>query len=526
MGCRASVTNLLLATAICTMLAAIAFAQAVHAPAPVESHGWVSGLDPDSGGASLLHLAPRSLPGEGVVGEAGQAWVARVLDSAPRAVPDWDRRVYLLYSRERHLLDVFSIDVVRSVSAGMWQTRPLSGASAQPSLDMGEAEFAGAFGSSRGLFVLGRAESWTLWRLAGRVWEMVELPPGLASAGHVWPVEDAQPPRLLAAAGSSLTAWEWGSEAGNAAGRWTPVELTMPEGVERSDLAGVGAVFASGHDVGWAIYTPGSDRVALYTLGPSLVGTLATVEIDGVPVAFEPLDAGQRMAILCERVERAGGEGGQPVRSWQLIEVSLVTGRELYRGPPRSSMLSIDEGLRLLSLGMMALSACVLFYLLRPVSEIAAPVVPEGWVLAPPGRRVFAALFDLWLVVGIVGATFGLPFGDFVLFTPLLESARGVLALATVVVGGAVYGTASEWMLGCTFGKALARIRVVSVDPGRPTLGLMRCGARNVFRWALAPWALLGLGSPDFRHRGDVIAGAAVVMRPGEGARKPGPGSD
>jgi len=523
-GCRVVQTIVFLAAATCMMLAPCVCAQTKSTPA--ESHGWVSGFDAERGGGVLLHLAPRSPSGEGVVGEAGQAWVARVLDTTPRAVPDWDRRVYLVYSRDTHLLDVFAIDVVRPIPTGAWQTRPLSGASAQPLLDMGDAEYSGAVGSSRGLLVLGRAEFWTLWGLAGRKWDRIELPPVLASADHVWAVEDADPPRLVAAIGSSLTAWDWDTPPGSEAERWTPTELTLPDGIEQTDLSSVMAVFATGGDVGWAMYTPGSEQILLYTLGPGLVGVVATIELDGTPVSFEPLDGGRRFATLCEVVEPAAEGGTDPSRSLQLIETSLVTGRELYRGPPRSSALSIDDGMRLLSLGMMALSACVLFYLLRPASEIAAPVVPEGWVLAPPGRRIFAAVFDAWLVVGIVSATFGIPFGDFVLILPLLESAPGVIALATVIVGGTVYGTTAEWMLGCTFGKALARIRVVSVDPARPTLGLMRCGARNVFRWALAPWALLGLNSPDFRHRGDVITGAAVVTRPVAQPSPPDSGSN
>lgn len=522
MGRRLFLAPLLMAAVVCVLSTPRVCAQG--AGIAVESHGWVSGFDPERGGGVLLHLSPRSLPGNGVVGEAGQAWAARVLDTTPRSVPDWGRRVYLIYSRDTHLLDVFAIDVVRPITTGAWQTRPLAGANALPSLDMGGAEYFDAVGSSHGLLVLCRDQAWSLWNLAGREWDRVEMPPVIESAEHVWAVEDADPPRLVSAIGSSLTAWDWDMPRGEEVGRWTPTELNMPEGITQTDLSRVVGAFATGRDVALAMHNTERNQIVVYTLGANLAGVLATIKLEGTPVSFEPLDGGRRMATLCEVVDPAAEGIANPIRTLQLIETSLVTGREMYRGSPRSSTLSIDDGLRLLSLGMMALSACVLFYLLRPVSEVADPVLPEGWVLAPPGRRVFAAVFDAWLVVGVVGLTLGVPFGEFVLFLPLLESARGVVALATVILGGAVYSTVAEWLLGCTFGKAIARLRVVSVDPARPTLGLMRCGARNVFRWALAPWALLGLGSPDFRHRGDVLTGAAVVTRPLEPSDSPDSG--
>ena len=283
----------------------------------------------------------------------------------------------------------------------------------------------------------------------------------------------------------------------------------------------VGAVFASGEDICWAVLAPDSESLRLQTLGPDRSLAVATVPLDGLPFAIEPIDGGQRLAIACELVNPSAEGKSQPIRTWQLVEVSMVTGRELYRGSPRFPSLDFGEGVRLLGVGMMAITGFVLFYLLRPPSRETPVALPEGWVLASPGRRLFAGLLDVWLVAGVSGMAFGVPLGDFVLVLPLFESAKGVVTLGTVIVGGAMYSTASEWMLGCTLGKAAVGIRVVSVDPSRPTLGLMRCGARNVFRWALAPWAFLGLSVPDFRHRGDLVAAAAVVTRPDKAGGPP-----
>ncbi|MFG0260294.1 MAG: RDD family protein [Phycisphaerales bacterium JB041] len=498
------------------IVATVATAQTAPAQARPEAHGWVSGSALEGGGGVLLHLPPRVTPDGTVVGEAGQAWNARLLESVPRTVTGWGRRVYLLYRRDRRWIDVFSLDITRPVPGGAWLTDPAVGASAQPSLDLGEAEFVDAVATETGLFVLANTASgpgtgedrWSLQEMRGREWRAIDLPPVIATADRLWRIEGADLLRLLALTGSSLVVWEWSEDAER-------VWRSQPSGEpDEGEAGGVAAVFASGGDVVWAVRRAEGDRMDFRALRPDRAVTIATVPVEGVAIAVEPLDWGRRVALVCEIVDPAAEGIAQPIRSWQLVEISTVTGRELFRGPPRFPGLQFGDGIRRLSIVMMAITGFVLFYLLRPSAEAGPVAVPEGWVLAPPGRRIFAGLLDAWLVVGVAGVAFGVPLGDFVLVLPLFESARGVGALGTAMLGGAVYGTACEWMLGYTLGKAAARLRVVSVDHDRPTLGLMRCGARNVFRWALAPWAMLGLSAPDFRHRGDVVASAAVVMKP------------
>lgn len=499
-------------------------AQTSRAPHTPEYHGWIAGVSVEGTGGTLIHLPPRAGVGDTPGAEAGDAWNARMLEAVPRAVASWDQRVFLLYRRDEQWLDIFSIDVSRALHAGVWLTEPSTGADARRSLDLEGAAYAGAVGSARGLLVLGEQDSgeWSLWRLAGREWEAVELTPAIASAERVWLVEGADPPQLVAMTGSVLVAWTWDSADRPPARAWTGTNLTMPDGVRPEDVA---AVFASGGDIVWVVFTPGSDELRVESVGPNLVGTIATVRLDGTPFDYTPLDSGKRLVVASETVNPSAEGLAEPIREWRLIELSMVTGRELYRGPPAYPTLAFGDSVRFLSLGMMALSGFVLFYLLRPVPTTGEIAVPAGWVLATPGRRVFAGLLDAWLVVGVVGVSLDVRPSDFVLVLPLFESARGVVALGTAIIGGTLYGTASEWMLGRTLGKAAAGLRVVSVDPARPTVGLLRCGARNVFRWALAPWALLGMGSGDFRHRGDVVAVAAVVTRRDEAATsEDGPG--
>lgn len=515
--------NILIMLVIAVLAAVSHSVSAQTSTSRAESHGWIAGQALEGPGGSLVHLPPREQQDAGTPGEAGRAWLARVLDTAPRAVTDWDRSVFLLYRRDRQWLDFFAIDLTRPVPSGAWLVSPSVGATALPSLDLGEAEYEGVAGSARGLLLLSRAETWTLHRLADRSseWVAVALPEPVALADQVWLVADAEPPTLLTQSGTSLSAWAWNSDSAEEPG-WSRTDFPEVPVVEADRVAGV---FASGGDIIRVEFAPGSDRMLFESVGPGAAGRIAEVRLDGTPFAIEPLDAGRRVLIACEIVNPDAEGIAQPIRSWQFIELSMLTGRELYRGPPRYPRLAIGEGVRLLSLGMIAVSGCLLFYMLRPVPSSPHGVLPDGWVLATPGRRLFAGLLDAWLVVGVVGVFLGVPLGDFVLLLPLLESPRGVVAIGTVMIGGAVYSTACEWMLGCTLGKAAARLRVVSVDPSRPTLGLMRCGARNLFRWVLAPWAFVGLTSPDFRHRGDLATNAAVVIRPGR-SDTPSPGSE
>lgn len=496
---------------LAALLASGAGAQESARARPAESHGWIAATALDVPGGSLLHLPPRTDTPSGPASEAGDAWLARTLSGVPRWVADWDRRAFLLFSQSRERFTVFSIDVRRPVPSGAWLTDPATGAMAEPALHLGDEEFVGAAGSAAGLLVLTRGEAWAVHRLADREWVREELPPAVAGADRVWLVEDADPPRLLASTGSTLSAWV--RPEGDGAAWDSPALLTRPEGF---DAERVLAVFASGQDTCVVVYGEAAEKLGVVSLGPGLVGSVAAVASRGRPIAVEPLERGRRLAVLTEVVDQDATGIDQPIREWELVEVSLVSGRELFRGEPQFPTLVLSDGVRVLSLAMMALTGCVLFYLLRPVGGAKAAVLPEGAALATPNRRLVAALFDAALVSGVVSAALHVPFSHFVLGLPLLETGRGVVALVTAVVGGAIYGTVSEWLLGRTLGKMLVGVRVVSVDPALPSPGLMRCGARNVFRWALWPWALLGLNGPDFRHRGDVVAGTAVVVEAAE----------
>ena len=330
------------------------------------------------------------------------------------------------------------------------------------------------------------------------------MPEGVAGALGARLVTGLARPTVLVESGAGLERWVLGGEGEE---RWQAEGLG---GSAPSDWGQVLGVFAAGGDVCVAERSEG--ELLVRSAGPGLVGQLARVEIAGEPVGVTPVSGGRRLAAMTVVRDPGASGAAEPAARWEMVEMSLVSGRELYRGPLRHPTLEIANEVRWLSLMMMGMTVCVLFYLLRPSGEVGEVRLPAGVALAPPGRRVVAGMIDAALLAGLVQVALGVPIADMVLLLPMLETPGGLLALTAWAVGGAAYGTLAEWLFGRTLGKLLVGIRVVSVDAKRDRVGLMRSGARNVFRWVLMPWALFGLGSPGLRHRGDVLAGAAVVV--------------
>lgn len=506
-------------SAVVAMVVAPVGAQTGGVETGPESHGWMGVASPEGVGGRLLHLPPRS-GGPGAAAEAGTARTARVLEGVPTAVTAWGRQAYLLFAEQADRLDVFSLRVSPAGISGAWLTDPVTGASAEPSLDLDGSEFVAAVGYAEGLVVLGRGRTagdeasggWRVWRLGGGGWERLATPRQLAESEAAWLVEGPPGPTLVAVDASGVRRWGFGGEQD---GGWSSVQLPgAPAFLGEQILTAV----SLGGDVCVVVREGGG--VAVWSLGPSLVGRVAGAALAGAIVGLTPLESGDRLAVLSASADPApAGSVGAESR-WEIVELSLVTGRELYRGPLRHPSLSIGNEVRWLSLLMMAMTVFVLFYLLRPGVHVAEVRLPQGFALARPGRRLAGAFLDALLVAGVVSAVLGVPVQRFILVLPLFETAHGVLAFGVFVAGGAAYSTLCEWLWGRTIGKMMVGTRVVSVDPGRQRVGFMRSGARSVFRWALAPWALAGLGSPDHRHRGDLIAGAAVVVavvrEPGE----------
>lgn len=485
-----------LVVVVVAFVSSLARAQAGVGP---DAHGWFAVDALEGSGGTVLHLPPRGERGS----RAGAAVVVRRLARTPVKVGVWDRQVYLVYSPAADRAEVYSLRVSPVGLSGSWLAEPQEGATAEPVLDLGDALLRDAAGWGGGLAVLAQEDRWRLWRLGGSGWEERELPEALGGSAPAMLVAGADELAVLAM-GEAPACWRL------VGGAWESDPVTLPDGFAAERVE---AVFASGPDVCVAVRREDGEGLGVWSLGPALVARVAEVDYRGRLVGAMAFEGGSRLGLLCQLQDQSASGSGEPIRRWELTEVSLATGRVLYTGPVRHPSLEIREEVRLLSLMMLGVTGFMLFYLLRPAADPPEPVVPAGFVLAPSGRRLVGGLIDASLVAVAVAAVTGVPLVDFVLFMPLLGSPSGLMALVLSVTVGVIYSTLMEWLLGRTVGKLVLGMRVVSVDPARARLGLMRSGARNVFRWALAPWAVLGLGAQELRHRGDLVAGAGVVVR-------------
>ncbi len=302
---------------------------------------------------------------------------------------------------------------------------------------------------------------------------------------------------------------------------------------------------------------PAGDLSAVVLAGASprlvLVGAArAGAPGDGAPGGQTPGGAGR---VGGGGIVGAAAGGVAPGRTFRVVEVSLTAGEVLAEGPVQRSLPVDPAEFRLLAVMLVALMATALIVVLRPAADSRVLVLPERVALAGSARRLVAALLDGVLVVSVGARLLGVD-------PQTALGAEGVFQLASswttipAMMGlGALYGTLSESVFGRTLGKAVVGCAVIAVGPGPGAgsgagagaagaeggagaagagresmlrrLPLAACMARNAVKWVLPPVAALVLFEPAGRHRGDVLAGAAVVVRrEPEGAGPGGGGSN
>ncbi|HZW09065.1 MAG TPA: hypothetical protein VFF69_04100, partial [Phycisphaerales bacterium] len=360
-----------------------------------ESHAWIASMLPLGEEATLFHLPPRTAPTGGA--ERGVAVRARVLMQLPTRLAWWGRRVYLLYSEPDRGVDVFSLRVAPAAGA-YWLTEPLQGAVSEPTLQAPGATLVDAACTPGELLALLRAEHWQLWALREDGWAAMETPPGLAAVEGAWVrlIGGSDRPALLARYAGRTVRWEL-----DEAGAWLGTPLDSSRSWTEQDVL---AVFARGEEVCAAV-RPTPTRVEVWGLGPGLAGFLGGLDLHGSSAGVAPIERGDRLAVLSRVRNDAASGVNDPVERYELAEISLATGRELYRGPPLTAAPISGSDVRWLSLAMGALMIGVLYYLLRPAPSADSVALPEGYALAEPGRRLSAGILDAVLIGAVVALT-------------------------------------------------------------------------------------------------------------------------
>lgn len=505
---------LMLAIVMLATLARVAWAQpapvlpgaSAYDEAPEVEHGWLIEPDPQGSGFFLVHAPPRAGPADAVAGEGALRRVER-LERTPGAMAARGSRVYLGFADG--VGTVLSLDA-ELAGAGLYRYVPSGRLRAEP--PAGPGLVALAAGTGRVWALRRSGGQWSLAELAGAAWAPVEWPPIDAGAGDAWVVGEADAVALgVRAANDGGVRW-WrllrSEERADGEASWVEQRVgDAPPGDARPPAGAIGAALVEG-ELWWVARAASRwEFVPIDGRGAIAVSTLP----GAASVAIFPASA--RVVALSLDSARPGPLG-EPAR--RVDEVSLRTGRVLFSGAPRSGAPVTPQDARLLAMALVALLAAAVFYVLRSERRPGLVRLPAGASLAEPGRRVAATAAD-W-VIGAVAASLlmDVDLAPVVMVAPALAlpgGSAGVLAAWGLAAG---LSAVVEGLTGATLGKVLVGCRVVRVlEPGMDRArgpGPVRAAVRQVFKWAFLPWAAAGVSSLERRHRGDIVAGCAVVV--------------
>lgn len=466
------------------------------------SHAWAIVPDhvarAEAGACVLVHAPPRN--GDHAT-DSGFVQLARTFQEWPRALAGWCQRVYLVFQQPGK--DGATLVRVRSLSAvdrGLgWDYEPFDRLDPYPTLvTRGDVTSSAAWNDL--LLIVRRlddgAHAFDL--LEREVWSGLELPGPPDGQWIAWSSQDGLSVGRIGSDGMHVWTMlrdaagrsEWVTQPGYAArpnrqhfafgGSLVEVEREQAQLVVRMLL-------------------PGEAPIRTATLP---VGERATV----MPLCGD----GPRLMVL--RWDDANQNPGDYPRL-EVLEMSVGTGVVLYEGTaPRSNVLSPGE-FRMLATMLVALLIGVLVIVLKGDLDHDAVPLPPDTALAGAGRRLLGSLIDLVIAAHVTALLYGVKASDLLGLSVLVQPGGQWTAVPMLFIVGGVIGTLCEWGFSRTIGKFLVGCRVVRVRGkvgARP--GLVACLIRNGIKWLMPPVAALAALDQNTRHRGDQLAGVAVVI--------------
>ena len=522
------------------------------AGAPEADHAWaVVEREAIGGGVVLLHLPPRGSAVAGVT--AGTARLVDRLGAAPGALAGSGGTVWWVEPRRASpgggaMYPVRSITAIAGVG-GLWRYDPAGRGYTHPGLPA-DGELLGFAAAGTRVFALQRAAGRELIDALGRDgWESIEGPGLAASAERAALLSDGSRVLLLARGAASGPGGWRGAVADAAAAS----ETLDGDGSEQRGTGEPRALESGGPGTAsksvWAMVPDERLRMLptdaepiawwrgeLIWIGADGLYSLPLTVSDGAPSgsttgspraaagsierARESVRLGDapgpdasvsvqggsgRVLIVEPRLDDDGKVIGESIR-----EISLNTGRELFAGPAQHRGPISARDLQVLAVAMVMGTGLVLLIALRdprgPVFEL-----PDHTAMAEPGRRAMATIVDLLIGAVIVSVFTGQPVLGLMTLAVLAEPG-GVQDVLTLFAVLALGGAFAEGLSGTTLGKRLAGCRVVSTLPKDrdARLPFLRCVLRNALKWGLPPLTLLQDAAG--RHRGDALAGAAVIV--------------
>ncbi|MEM9063940.1 MAG: RDD family protein [Planctomycetota bacterium] len=456
-------------------------------------HGWLLLPIGPYGDPLLYHLPPRSRSASAAL--PGTVRLARTLDREPEAMAVAGGTLYLIgpiqgAGEGEPRRWVASVRARPAGVSDLWRYEPLGPPTAQPVLP-GLGGLVGVGTDGRALIIVthGRDEGLHIRRLEDNAWRTLSVPP-----------VQAQPAQSLAFSGGLLLGFGSDSPA------WlgTPTEdgdfvWAEREGIVNADWLGVAGDRLIMWDGTSLLAQPGLRE----GVEPGEAFALSELPEWSSGDVWIPMAGDQRLVLV-----RAAPDG-QSIS--KLVELSTATGRELYIGEPVQRGPVTASDLRILAVALVIATGSLLLLAVRgPDPTVAA--LPDGASLAEPGRRVFATCLDIGIGAILAAFVTGRPLSE--LISPITwftaGGARDAIVFLSVVFGLGVLG---DWLLAGSPGKRLTGCRVVSAQAGPPRrLSLLGSFVRNLVKFGLPVVAAMILLDHSRRHRGDALAGSAVVI--------------
>lgn len=512
------------------------------ASAGPRSHGWFVLEVQRSGEPApyLFHVPPRSLAPDGSRGAMdGALRSVMTFRGRPEALAAHDDEVFMAFSPESENAsgrrEVLSLRALPASMSGQWFYEPMGRLVPHASLP-GRGRLIGMAWCRAGLAALlhgpsaaGRSPEWRLLVLAEGAWRDVPLPEGdLALPG------DAEGTHLLASDGLLAVARVED-------GRVRVWRADVRVAVDRSDLktdqfdpnaplskpsvsvsaswsarapvslppGGRGVVTAlAADDAVLLLVREAGGPCQILACAPAGVRVLAVVE--GLPAEARSIAAmvlHDTSRLVLAWPAPADVSGATP----RVLELSTSTGRVLYEGPGRLEGPMSATEFRILAIGLFLVMGLILLFLLRKDPDDGVVRIPEGHALLAPLPRAAATAIDVLLAGLVASWLVDEPLESvFTIAALASEGGRGWGLLATIAVGltGSVV---LEWLFGATPGKAVFRSRVCPLGDRMRRPSLRAALVRNLCKWLVPPLALALVWDPNLRHRGDVLAGVAVI---------------
>jgi len=523
-------------------------------------HGWMTIRDDRDQATMLLHLPPRSVGGDG--DPPGTVRIAPGVGLQTDGLAFYGNRVWLAMVQEAGLRRVVTLSVARSLG-GSWEYPP-GRPEVLPPLP-GRNELVGFVGTARGPIALLHARHdsakpenespWTLLRLGRGEWTELALPWGdvseIPKMGSIlriismdrgvalfihspgteqYTIFRSEVPQFstLVDGRPATESWTRETHSIQTAGepgrlQFAPDDIYQVGDGRTSQL--VAATWRADGGVGGGSQRGELELLALRDSRASVLARLTDVPREH---RISPLNTNNSLAILWWEASPTAADGGaqrDPVpgstsaRRFKVVEVSAISGKELYRGDAQGGGVMSGNEFKVLAVAVLLLTTLVLLFALRaePTSSLQ---LPDGFVPADPLRRIIAALADL--VPGVVIAAFLVGIEPEAMLSPTVFIGPRAEPLAWVFALGitVLHCTIGEAMTGRSIGKALTGCEVAGFrrdkETGKTELSpvmVWQAIVRNLIRWFVPVFGILLLIDGGRRHPADAAAGTVVVVR-------------